>query len=120
VADRDAACEQLSVYTLDGLSPSETSAFRAHLATCSACQKDKRLLDEIVAALAHSAFPVSPTPELRERVLASIRAQERSHHSVEPFRPAQPPVRARRERTPFWGMLAAAATVVLTIALVAE
>jgi anti-sigma-K factor RskA len=120
VADRDAACEQLSLYTLDGLNPSETSAFRAHLATCAVCQEDKQLLDEVVAALAHSAPPVSPAPEVRERLLASIRDHEPSRNVVEPFRPAQQTVRGRRGTTPLWGMFAAAAAVFVTIALVAE
>src|SRR5262249_19725594 len=71
--DRDAACELLSPYVLDALDRTESETFQAHLATCPVCQEDKRLLEEVMAALAHAAPPASPAPEVRERVLASIR-----------------------------------------------
>jgi anti-sigma-K factor RskA len=119
VADRSAACEQLSPYVLGALSSRETSAFEAHLSGCSACQTDKRLFDEVFAALARTAPPATPAPEVRDRVLASVRAQEELLHPATDARLEH--LRQFRTREPrIWSALAAAAAVLVTVALGSE
>ena len=70
-------------YALDALDGPETEAFEKHLRHCEDCRAEVAMLRETASLLAHDAPPVEPPPELRERILASARAER---GNVIPFR----------------------------------
>ncbi|MFI2434027.1 anti-sigma factor domain-containing protein [Streptomyces sp. NPDC018693] len=74
-------------YALDALDPEERLRFERHLRSCERCSEEVRALSEDAVRLAWSTA-APPPPELRDRVLAAVRAT--------PQEPAAPV----RERTP--------------------
>jgi anti-sigma-K factor RskA len=58
-------------YALNALPPRDRDRFERHLAACPACAEEVRGLRETAARLA-AATAVSPSPRLRERVLAEV------------------------------------------------
>ena len=90
-------------YALDALDADERSAYEAHLRDCESCQQDLASFYETSEALAVAASGPAPSPALRERILADVRAE-----------PAQVvPLESRRRRTaPVLGAVAAIAAVV--------
>ena len=70
-------------YALDALDGPETEAFEKHLRHCEDCRAEVAMLRGTASLLAHDAPPVTPPPELRERILASARAER---GNVIPFR----------------------------------
>jgi anti-sigma-K factor RskA len=61
-------------YALGALDADERRAFEAHLSTCQACTAEVRSLSRITVGLAQTPTQVSPRPELRDRILASVGA----------------------------------------------
>lgn len=91
-------------YALDALDLDERSAYEAHLATCEQCQQELESFWEATEALAVAASGPAPSPALRERILADVRAE-----------PPQNVVRLesrRRRTTPALAAVAAVAAVV--------
>jgi hypothetical protein len=88
-----------AAYALDALEEAEVPAFKEHLAACSRCQDElaamRRTIDELPAA-----EPVVPDSELKQRVMATVRAEAarrtRSRPKVAPGGPAP------RVRRPSW------------------
>jgi anti-sigma factor ChrR (cupin superfamily) len=65
--------EGLAALYAAGAMPSEERAqFEAHLEGCSACQEAVRELGQVVLAFAEAAPPVTPRPEVRERLLRQL------------------------------------------------
>ena len=62
-------------YALDALEPEERRAYEAHLATCSQCQQELATFWETTEALAVAASGPAPSAELRDRILADVRAE---------------------------------------------
>lgn len=62
----------LEGYALGELTESERRDVEAHLAGCATCEDHLRELHATFAALAASVAPVTPRPEVRRRVLASL------------------------------------------------
>src|SRR5262249_2239402 len=81
----------------------ELSAFERHLTTCAACATESRSLSAVADALAYAAPAVAPRPELRARVLSSLRAER--------------PVFLVARRGTSWGWLAAAAMLLVSVSL---
>ncbi|MFJ8333895.1 anti-sigma factor domain-containing protein [Streptomyces sp. NPDC094437] len=81
-------------YALDALEPAERVRFEKHLARCTACAAEVRVLAEDAVRLAWSAAAPAPAA-LRDRVLAAVRAT--------PQEPA--PARGRKAQLPphVWG-----------------
>jgi hypothetical protein len=52
----------------------ERRALEAHLASCADCRAEQRELRDAAAALALATRPITPSPHLRTRLLASLRA----------------------------------------------
>ncbi len=92
-------------YALDALDPEERYAYEAHLPGCEQCQRELASFWETTEALAIATSGASPSPELRERILADVRAEPQV---VVPFEPR------RRRVVP---VLAAAAAVAAVVAL---
>lgn len=93
--DHAAVDELAAAYAFDALEPDEARAVREHLATCTQPHAELRAFIGAEQALAMSLEPVEPSPELRDRVMASIKrtAQERAA-VVRPPRAPEP--RAQR------------------------
>jgi len=93
-------------YALSALDEGEEREFEQHLAVCETCRRDLAGLREAAAALAYAASPVTPPPDLKERILAEAR-NERSN--VVPLR--------RRRRLRLAAAAAVAAAAVLAVAI---
>ncbi|WP_428934287.1 anti-sigma factor [Streptomyces sp. ACT015] len=89
-------------YALDALEPAERVRFEKHLAGCPVCVAEVRALSEDAVRLAWSTA-ARPPAELRDRVLAAVRAtpQEPAHA----MSPKTAPARGRRGQLPphVWG-----------------
>ena len=93
-------------YALDALDPDERRAFEAHLSGCERCQEELASFWETTEALAVAASGPEPSPDLRERILADVRA--------EPPQVVVPFESRRRRAAP---VLAAAAAIAAVVAL---
>ncbi len=67
--------DELELYALGALTPSDTARVAAHLAECPACREQARAIDEIVQALPETLSESDAPGRLRERILASARAE---------------------------------------------
>jgi anti-sigma-K factor RskA len=104
--DRD----DLVAFSLGALDPAEEREVEAHVPTCARCSRELEALAPAVAVLAESVEQLEPPPELRERVLAEVRADvERTAEVREPGVERAPP---RRPRRGWLGVLLRPATAV--------
>jgi anti-sigma-K factor RskA len=71
-------------YALDALDDRDAREFEDHLRRCEPCRDEVNALRSTAASLAHDAPPAAPPPELRERILATARAER---GNVVPLRP---------------------------------
>ncbi|WP_432134617.1 MULTISPECIES: anti-sigma factor [unclassified Streptomyces] len=117
-------------YALDALDPAERHRFERHLRSCDRCAAEVRALSEDAVRLAWSAA-VPPPPELRDRVLAAVRATPQEQAAPGQARTQRlpphvwgtppPPARSRAPRrrrplfVPFATVTAAAALVVAAL-----
>jgi len=62
-------------HSLDALEVSEARELEAHLETCAECRAEFVALRDDAALLAYSAEPAEPRPEVRARILESVRAE---------------------------------------------
>jgi hypothetical protein len=60
----------------------ERRALEAHLASCADCRAEQRELRDAAAVLALATRPVAPSPHLRTRLLASLRATPQESRAV--------------------------------------
>ena len=68
--------QQLLVpHSLDALEVSEARELEAHLEICAECRAEFVSLCDDAALLAYSAEPAEPRPEVRARILESVRAE---------------------------------------------
>ena len=107
--DRD----DLVAFALGALEPEEERAVQAHAPTCARCTRELEALVPAVATLGESVDQLEAPPQLRERVLAEVRADaERS--SAEREGPAR-----RRPRRGWRGRFARPAFAALAIVVAA-
>jgi predicted ChrR family anti-sigma factor len=66
--------ELLTLYAFDLLEPGESQEIEQHLAGCSRCAAEIRLLREAAAVLPYALADVNPHPRVRQRVLADLPA----------------------------------------------
>jgi hypothetical protein len=88
--------DDLAAYMLGSLEPLEAAAFEEHLARCDRCQARERWLRASVDILPSSVEQVEPPPELRERLLDTVRQE--AGVQPEPARPAGRPESGRSGR----------------------
>jgi anti-sigma-K factor RskA len=62
-------------HSLDALEVPEARELEAHLETCAECRAEFVALRDDAALLAYSAEPAEPRPEVRARILESVRAE---------------------------------------------
>ena len=87
----DAELHELSAgYALDALEPEERDAFERHLADCPECQEELASFWEVAGALAVAAESASPSPDLRDRILADARAEKQTVVSLDSRRRVPP------------------------------
>src|SRR5436309_12817320 len=67
--------EDLAAYLLDALVEEEQREFELHLRSCPACQAEERWLRGAVELLPSSVEQLEPPPALRERLMATVRAE---------------------------------------------
>jgi anti-sigma-K factor RskA len=62
-------------FVLGALEPEERAAFSEHLHSCDHCRREVSELRVAAEALPLTAEPVDPPPELRDRIMAVVRAE---------------------------------------------
>ena len=105
--------DDLAAYALGALDPGEAEALEAHLGVCRACRDYLRALWPAVDALAASVPQVEPPPALRERLVATVRAEAERIAAAERER-AEP---ARPRRTGWRGLIARPATAFVAVGI---
>jgi hypothetical protein len=66
--------EELELYSLGALAPTDRARVAAHLSECPACREQARALDEVIQELPETLPEREAPGYLRERILASARA----------------------------------------------
>ena len=67
--------DDLVAYSVGALDPHEEQAVAEHVAACERCESELAHLAPAVGVLAESVEQVQPPPELRERLMATVRAE---------------------------------------------
>ena len=118
--------EMLSAYALTTLDKDDQRALEVHQPGCSECQRELHVWQATVAALAFAAPAAEPSPQVRARILESVRAQTLAPTTAsdQPKEPASTVIPLRQPQR-FWtsaqrfGAIAAAlAFVALIISVV--
>jgi anti-sigma-K factor RskA len=104
--------DDLATYALGALDPAEAAELERHLASCPECRSYLAGLRPGIDMLAASVPQVPPPPELRDRLLATVRAE--AARIAEAEAPAAPP----RRRWRSWRGLVLRPATALAAALV--
>jgi anti-sigma-K factor RskA len=104
--------EMIPARALSALDAAEARALNDHLSDCAECRMELEEWEATAAAMAVSAKPMEPSPEVRERLLNEIR-KELSVPQVIPFRSA-----TRNIWTSFGSLGAIAAVILVTVLIV--
>src|SRR3954463_8251756 len=67
--------DDVGAWVLGALPGDEHERFAAHLPGCHACRRDVAELQMVAATLPLAAPQVAPPPELKERIMATVRAE---------------------------------------------
>jgi anti-sigma-K factor RskA len=100
-------------YVLGALTEEEHEAFRRHMESCAVCREEVAALQLVTAALPASAPQVSAPPELKRRVMSSVREDVHRRRSGS-ARSSRAPIAGRVSRR---GALATAVVAAAVIAL---
>jgi anti-sigma-K factor RskA len=93
--------EDIGAYLLGALPSDERERFERHLATCPECRREVEELSVAADALPSAAPPVTPPPELKQRIMAVVDA-EASLLAAAGSRADAPEAPPRRERRGFF------------------
>jgi anti-sigma-K factor RskA len=83
-------------YVLGALTDEEHEAFRVHLESCSVCREEVAALQVVASALPAAAPQLSAPPELKRRLMASVREDARRRELADAGESAARPARARK------------------------
>lgn len=72
--DHDNRLEEVAAYAIGGLDPDRVEELEAHLADCKRCQEEMRWLSPAVQGLPEAVERQTPPPELKQRLMAEVRA----------------------------------------------
>ena len=64
-----------AAYVLNALDPQELALFEQHLATCPTCRETVASFQLVADALPGAAPAATPPPELRDRIMATVRSE---------------------------------------------
>jgi anti-sigma factor RsiW len=121
MSERCPHADTVAAYLLGALPQDEAARFEAHLDDCPHCREDLATLQPVVDALPAAAPPAQPSPELRGRLMATVRSEAEllqaagaSADQPAPLPQSKPPLRERLlGRRP---LLAGAMALVLALA----
>ena len=103
MSEHSANCEhwhdEMAAYALDALEQAEATELKAHLDGCSSCTERLRWLQPAVDVLPVTVVQQDPSAELRERLMATVRAEAADADPA----PAATPARRWRLRMPGFG-----------------
>jgi anti-sigma-K factor RskA len=94
MSDRCQHADTVAAYLLGALDGAERREFEAHLATCAHCREDVANLRLVSDALPLAVPPVPPPPQLRKRLMDTVRAEAEVLSAAGPS--ADRPRRVRR------------------------
>ena len=72
--EHDRRLEEVAAYALGALDPARVEDLERHLADCRRCQEELRWLAPAVQALPEAVESQAPPPELKQRLMAEVRA----------------------------------------------
>jgi len=101
--------EMLTPHALGALDLTDRELMEQHLETCADCRAELDQWRDTAGVLAHVAGAVEPSPQVRERILANVRAER----SAVPDNVVDLPLRPRRPASPLPRFAAIAASVIL-------
>lgn len=81
--------DDLAAYMLGALDPSEAKDFERHLEGCEHCREELRWLEPAVHALPEGVERTEPPPQLREALMAEVRAEANAEARLAQARPAR-------------------------------
>lgn len=99
--------DDLAAYVLGALERDEAAAFERHLDGCDRCQEEMRWLQPALQTLPESVERTEPPPQLRESLMAEVRADARAEREA-----SERPAQARS-----WGWLLKPAAGLAVVAL---
>jgi hypothetical protein len=112
---RERWADEIAAYSLGALDEREAALLEHHLDGCERCREQLRWLQPAVDTIPASVEQIAPPPELRERLLATVRAEAAAEGEERTETPAR-----RRFRLPLFGAVglrpALAAGAVLLLA----
>ncbi|HEV2656801.1 MAG TPA: anti-sigma factor [Ktedonobacteraceae bacterium] len=111
-------CEELAAaYVLDAVTPAERETIEEHILECPDCERAVSELQPVANLLPVSVPAMSPSPLVKENILANVRADALSYR-----RPQQVQQQQRRGRTQWrqWSQQLVAFAAVLVFALIAS
>jgi anti-sigma-K factor RskA len=74
----------IAAHALSSLEAAEARELETHLATCAECRAELDSWQDIAASLVYAAPLAEPSPELRSRILASVRAEDTAMQNLNP------------------------------------
>jgi anti-sigma factor RsiW len=72
--EHDSRLEEVAAFAIGGLDPDRVDELKEHLAGCKRCQEELRWLSPAVQALPEAVERQAPPPELKQRLMAEVRA----------------------------------------------
>jgi anti-sigma-K factor RskA len=81
--------DDLAAYMLGALDPREAEELERHLEGCEHCQEELRWLEPAVHALPEEVERTEPPPQLRQSLMAEVRADAKAEEDPVPARPAR-------------------------------
>jgi len=81
--------EDLATYMLGALEPGEAAKLERHLEGCERCQEEMRWLEPAVHSLPESVERHEPPKQLRQSLMAEVRADARGQERRAPVRPGR-------------------------------
>jgi anti-sigma-K factor RskA len=88
-------------YVLGSLTDEEHEAFRVHLASCSVCREEVAALQVVASALPAAAPQLNAPPDLKRRLMASVREDARRREVADSHGTPAMPARSRTN-PPAW------------------
>ena len=96
-----AHAHDVGAFVLGALPEDDRERFSAHLAECEACRREVAELQMVADTLPLAAPQVAPPPELKDRIMAIVRAEAYARQATHPAvdAPARPPAEPPPKRS---------------------